>query len=224
MAFTGFPKASLAFLAGLAADNSRSYWQEHKAVYDEAVKGPMEALIAEVDARFRPLRIFRPNRDVRFSKDKSPYKLNCGAVGETQGGAINYVHIAVDGLFAGSGSYILAKDQLERFRAAIANPKSGPKFVDLANDYRAAKGIDFSHGGHEPLKVAPSGYPKDHPRIEFLRWKGAIIGASFGTPAWIHTRKAKDRIEALWAAADPLNAWLERNVGPSELAPEEWGR
>ena len=96
VAFTGWPVEAIEFYEGLEDDNSRAYWQAHKAVYAECVKGPMEALLAELEDDFGPGRVFRPNRDVRFSNDKTPYKLNCAA--QLTGG---YVSISADELFVG---------------------------------------------------------------------------------------------------------------------------
>ena len=221
MAFAGFPPEGLSFLAGLEADNSKSYWTVNKAVYDRALKGPMEALLTEVDERFQPLRMFRPNRDVRFAKDKSPYKTQVAAAGERAGGALYYVAISATGLMIGSGAYMMATDQLARFRAALADDREGAAFLRLVEVYENAKGMRLNSGGESPLKTAPKGYPKDHPRIEYLRWKGATVFQEFGDPAWLHTARAKTRIEQAWAACDPLNEWLDTNVGPSELPPEE---
>ncbi len=72
MSFDGFPERALDFYDGLRADNSKSYWSDNKAVYDAAVKAPMEALLAEPAPEFGTAKFFRPDRDVRFSKDKSP--------------------------------------------------------------------------------------------------------------------------------------------------------
>ena len=221
MAFAGFPTEGLTFLEGLEADNSKAYWTQHKAVYDSALKGPMEALLAEVDARFRPLRMFRPNRDVRFSKDKSPYKTAVAAAGEREGGTVYYVSLASSGLTIGCGAYMLASDQLARFREAIAADVSGSSFEALMASNGRAKGLQITGGGEPPLKTVPRGFDKDHPRIEYLRWKGAIAFQEFGDPAWLHTAKAKQKIEQGWLACDPLNEWLDRHVGPSELPPDE---
>src|SRR4051794_30489889 len=89
--FSGFPAAAATFYEGLAADNSRAYWQAHKDVYAAAVRGPMEDLAEELHA-FGPFHVFRPNRDVRFSKDKTPYKDHVAAYGEREGGSGYYVH------------------------------------------------------------------------------------------------------------------------------------
>jgi len=79
-AFKGWPAEAFDFYEGLEADNSKTYWTEHKATYDEKVLAPMVDLLAELEDEFGPTKVFRPYRDVRFSADKSPYKTNLGAV------------------------------------------------------------------------------------------------------------------------------------------------
>src|SRR5205085_3829994 len=115
MAFAGWPVEAVEFFEGLEADNSKAYWQEHKAVYHQCVKAPMVALLAELAPDFGQGRVFRPNRDIRFSKDKTPYKLNCAA--QLPGG---YVSFSADELFVGSGIYMPSPEQLRRFRTAVA--------------------------------------------------------------------------------------------------------
>lgn len=73
-AFTGFGPDLAAFYRGLAADNSKAYWAAHKADYDTQVRGPLELLLGELADEFGEAKVFRPNRDIRFSADKSPYK------------------------------------------------------------------------------------------------------------------------------------------------------
>ncbi|TAL12327.1 MAG: DUF2461 family protein, partial [Frankiales bacterium] len=77
--FEGFPEEALVFYEGLEADNTKAYWTDHKALYDRTVKAPMEALLAQLEPEFGPATFFRPYRDVRFSKDKTPYKTHAGA-------------------------------------------------------------------------------------------------------------------------------------------------
>src|SRR5262245_57335870 len=79
MAFQGWPTEAVTFFEGIEADNTKAYWQAHKAVYEECVRAPMEALLGELEDDFGPGRVFRPYRDTRFSTDKTPYKLNCAA-------------------------------------------------------------------------------------------------------------------------------------------------
>src|SRR4249919_508919 len=101
MTFRGWPADALDFYRGLEADNSKAYWQANKARYEAGVKVPFEALLGELDEEFGPLRMFRPYRDVRFSKDKSPYKTAAAAFGEREGGAGYYVQLSAAGLFVG---------------------------------------------------------------------------------------------------------------------------
>ena len=86
MTFTGWPKDALDFYVGLEADNSKPYWLAHKQVYEEGVKAPFLALSDAIAGEFGPLHLFRPNRDIRFSKDKSPYKTAAAAVTESEAG------------------------------------------------------------------------------------------------------------------------------------------
>ena len=208
MAFRGWPEEALDFYEGLEADNSKAYWQEHKHVYEESVRRPMDALLAELKPKFGEGKIFRPYRDVRFSTDKSPYKTTIAATLEKGG----YISLSSSGLAAGTGMYMMASDQLERYRAAIDDDASGRKIEKIARDLRA-KGIEVS--AHDVLKTAPRGYDKDHPRIELLRLKGLIAWQQWPVGAWLGTAKAKQRIIDFLRTAKPLNAWLDANVGPS---------
>lgn len=204
---------AIEFYEGLEADNSRTYWLANKQTYEQVVRLPMQALLAELEADYGAGKIFRPNRDVRFSRDKSPYKTAIGATLEGGG----YVQFSADGLSTGSGLYMPATDQLARYREAIANDKTGENLVDIVATARRS-GIEIT--AHESLKTAPKGYPKDHPRIELLRQKGIIAWKQWPVGAWLGTRKAKDRVVTFLRAAAPLNGWLDANVGPSTLPQE----
>jgi uncharacterized protein (TIGR02453 family) len=217
VSFRGFPADAISFFEGLVADNSREYWTANKDVYERAVKEPMAALIEEVDERYRPMRVFRPNRDVRFSADKSPYKTNIAAAGERDGGAVYYVSLGVDGLYAGSGYYHLANDQLGRFRRAVDAEGPGRQLVGLV---AAAEKKGCEVIAHDELKTAPRGYAKDHPRIALLRKKGLGVGRGWPVAAWLGTAKAKARVEEVWRVADDVNDWLDAHVGPSQEAPD----
>jgi uncharacterized protein (TIGR02453 family) len=207
--FRGWEAEALEFYEGLEADNSKAYWQDHKAVYQELVLAPMEELLAELKKEFGEGRVFRPYRDVRFSKDKSPYKTAIAATLSNGG----YISLSSEGLGAGSGYYGLMPDQLERFRASVADDRTGKALVRLV-DKATAEGIEVS--AHDVLKTAPKGYPKDHPRIELLRHKGLIYWKQWPAGAWLGTAKAKERVIELLRAAKPLIKWLETNVGPSD--------
>jgi uncharacterized protein (TIGR02453 family) len=218
MGFTGFPAEAVSFYEGLEADNSKEYWTAGKAIYERAVRGPMEALLADLDDEFGPFHLFRPYRDVRFAKDKTPYKTACAAVGEAESGAIFYVQVSAGGLMVGSGAYHLATDQLTRYREAVDDDDAGGALERIvADDAKAG----YTLHGIDLLKTAPRGYPKDHPRIELLRRKGLAVGRQWPVAKWLHTAKARDRVVEGWRAAEPLNAWLAAHVGPSELPPND---
>jgi uncharacterized protein (TIGR02453 family) len=208
MTFRGWPVEAVEFFEGLLADNSRVYWQDHKRVYESCVRAPMDELLAELAPEFGEGKVFRPYRDVRFSKDKAPYKTAIAAA-LADGG---YVQMSADGLAAGSGLYRPAPDQLERYREGVADGRSGTALVKLVAQARHAK-IEIT--AHETLKTAPRNYPKDHPRIDLLRQKGIIAWREWPVGAWLGTKRAKDRVVDFLHAAAPLNAWLAKHIGMS---------
>jgi len=215
--FRGWPAEALEFFEGLAADNSKSWWQAHKGAYEHVVKGPMDELLAELAPEFGAPKLFRPYRDVRFSPDKTPYKTHIGATlgglrGPNAATGGGYVQLSADGLGVGSGMYHLAPDQLHRFRRAVADDTTGPEIAGIVAGLRAAK-LDVA--AHETLKTAPKGYPRDHPRVELLRHKGLIVWKSWEPAAWLGTRTAKDRVVEVLRAARPMQSWLDTNVGAS---------
>jgi uncharacterized protein (TIGR02453 family) len=218
MTFSGWPTEAFDFYAKLEPNNTREWWLANKATYDECVKAPFLELSPIVEHAFGPLRLFRPNRDTRFAKDKSPYKTAAAAVTESEGGAAYYVQISAGGLYVGSGYYGFQSDQLERFRAAVADSRRGPKLAAAVAALRKAK---YNVDARESLKRVPRGFDADHPRADLLKFKGIHVGRDFGTPKWVHTKAATTRITDTWRAADPVNTWLDKHVGPSELAPPE---
>ena len=214
MAFRGWKPQAIEFYEGLEADNSKTYWQAHKADYDALVLRPMEELLDELAPEFGEGRIFRPYRDVRFSADKSPYKTNIAA----GIGGVGYLQLSADGLMAGSGYWMMAADQLERYRAAVAGDRTGAALDKIT---AAARKAGLQVTAHESLKSAPRGYPKDHPRIELLRLKGLITWREWPPAAWLGTAKAKDRVVDFLRASAPLRTWLDDHVGESTLPPPE---
>ena len=215
MAFTGFPLEAVTFYEGLAADNSRTYWLAHKSGFEASVKAPMIALLEEL-VQYGPFHTFRPNRDVRFSKDKTPYKDHIGSYGESEGGAGHYVHFSASGLMVGSGYYDMRSDQLVRFREAVDVTRTGEELVKLCQRAEA-NGLELS--AMDALKTAPRGYAKDHPRIEILRRKGLITSKIWPLAKWMHTKSVVSRVREAWESGAEINEWLDRNVGPSTLPP-----
>jgi uncharacterized protein (TIGR02453 family) len=205
MAFRGWPVEALEFYEALEADNSKAFWQRHKETYETIVRAPMEELLAELAPEWGEGRIFRPYRDVRFSADKSPYKTNIAAtIGR------RYVQLSANGLAAGAGMWEMGPDQLERYREGVDDERVGVELERIVATIRSS-GVETM--GHGVLKTAPKGYPKDHPRIELLRFKGIVAWREWPAGAWLGTKKAKDRVTDLFRAAEPLTAWLSTHVG-----------
>ena len=207
MSFSGWPEEALDFYEGLEADNSKAYWTSQKAVYEQKVLGPMNELLEELGPEFGEGKVFRPYRDVRFSKDKSPYKTQMGArLGR------GYIQLSAKGLAAGDGMYGMESDQLDRYRRAVAHDTTGTELE------RVIAGIEqrgYGVYGRDVLKSTPRGYSADHPRIGLLRYKGIVAWMEWPVEPWLETAAAKDRITSFLRETQPLGVWLDTNVGPS---------
>jgi uncharacterized protein (TIGR02453 family) len=208
VAFRGWSSDAVSFFEGLEAENSKVYWQAHKSDYEHLVLRPMEELLTELGPEFGEGKVFRPYRDVRFSRDKSPYKTNIAAT-LSEGG---YISFSADGLGVGTGYYMMASDQLDRFRRAIDDDRTGAELEKLV---KALEKKDIEVTGHESLKTAPKGYAKDHPRIELLRQKGLIAWKHWPVGSWLGSAQAKKRVVDVLHAAQPLCSWLDKQVGPT---------
>ena len=209
MAFSGFGKGASAFYDDLAANNSREWWLANKARYEDEVRRPMEELLQDVADEFGEAKLFRPNRDTRFSKDKTPYKTSIAAVVYLPKGGSVYVSLAAEGLHVGGGSYHLERPQLARMREAIDDVRTGKEIEKITGTLRKAKAVVTAH---DAVKTAPRGYSPDHPRIDLLRLAGLAAMFAHKPATWLHTGKAKDRIVDGWHQLQPLNDWLGRNT------------
>jgi uncharacterized protein (TIGR02453 family) len=209
MSFSGWPEEALDFYEGLEADNSKTYWTGKKAVYEEQVRFPMTELLEELGPEFGESKIFRPYNDLRFSKDKSPYKTHMGAMLGS-----GYIQLSARGLAAGDGMYVMASDQLDRYRRAVADDETG---AELENVIAGIEQHGYGVHGRDVLKSAPRGYPADHPRIELLRYKGIVAWQEWPVEPWLETAAAKGHLTAFLRATRPLGAWLDANVGASTM-------
>ena len=219
--FDGFPEDLLTFYEGLAADNSKAYWTDHRQMYDSCVAAPMRALLDELEPEFGEAKFFRPYRDVRFSRDKTPYKTAAAAVvedgtgGSAGGKGLLYLQVSADGLFLAGGYYRTATDQAQRLRAAIAEDRSGRA---LGGILTALESDGWEVGG-ERLKRIPKPWDEQHPRAHLLRCKSLTAGRTHPPEEWLHTAAVKERVSAAWRALRPLNDWLGQHVGPSRQPP-----
>jgi uncharacterized protein (TIGR02453 family) len=206
VAFTGIPIAALDFYEDLEADNSKAFWTAHKPVYDEAVRAPLEALGAALAEEFGAPKVFRPYRDVRFAKDKTPYKTNQGVYFADSS---RYLHITAAGLFVAGGYWDTSSPQVARLREAVADDVSGPR---LEQAIAAVTKAGFEIGG-DRLSRVPTGYDKEHPRGELLKHKSLTGHAELGAPAWLSTKRAVTEVTKRFRALAPLVDWLDDNVG-----------
>jgi uncharacterized protein (TIGR02453 family) len=202
--FEGWTGDFQGFFLGLKANNSKPYFDSHRALYEKEVKAPMVALLAELEPEFGPARLSRPNRDIRFSADKSPYKTNIYASAEGGG----YVALDAMGLVAAGGRYMMEAQHLARFREAVAASRSGAKLSAIVQALRA-RGYEI--GGQE-LKRVPSPHPQDHPRGELLRHKKLIYWRRWEIGPWIATPHVLDRVAQAWRDGADLNVWLAKNL------------
>lgn len=213
--FGGFGEGVVEFYEGLEADNSKSYWHDHVEVYREHVRRPMELLLAELEPEFAEFgtgKVFRPHRDVRFSRDKSPFKTHCAAVVEPgRGAGAHYVEVGTGGLLVAGGCFHTAPDQLARFRAAVDDSVRGERLRSLLD---GLAGAGWTVTG-ETLKTRPRGVPADHPRLQLLRHRTLYACRSWEPDDTLHGRACVERVRRAWAQLRELNRWCREHIGVS---------
>ncbi|WP_203338024.1 DUF2461 domain-containing protein [Nocardioides limicola] len=203
MTFQGFPVAALDFYDDLEVDNTKSFWESHKDVYKEQVHAPMVALTDALAPEFGAAKVFRPYRDVRFSRDKAPYKTHQGAFVGLAPAAGWYVELSARGVRVGGGFYEADSTRLAAFRAAVQDRRQGAALERVVAQLNAS---GWTIEG-DRLKTSPRGISADHPRIELLRHRSLVGMRSYGFEPVIHTPELLDRIRADWRALHPLNDW-----------------
>lgn len=208
--FDGIPATAAAFYAQLEQNNNRDWWQAHSAVYQESVKEPLAALLSGLEPRFGPGKIFRPNRDIRFSQDKSPYKTAQGAFASYQEGVGYYLQLSADGVLVGGGYHSHSPAQLVRYRNSVDAQGTGEQLQHIVDSIAEA---GFSIEG-EKLKTVPRGFPRDHPRSELLKHKSLSASVALGEPAWLASAAAELEISRLWDQLRPLVDWVGRHAAP----------
>ena len=226
MAFT--PMA-LRFLRGLAKHNNKEWFEAHRDEYEREVREPMRDLIGEMNELFKkfapeicgdPKRsMFRINRDIRFSKDKSPYKTHAACwfnhrrassrVGTeaVEGSAGYYFHLEPGKSFVGGGLWMPPRPLLAKIRDAIAEDPDG---FD-----RMAKGLKKRFGDLDDegaLKRMPRGFPEDHPAAKWLRYQSFVTGRPM-TDAEVTDQKLPKLLARDFEGLLPLVRWLNGAVG-----------
>ena len=153
-AFAGWKGDFKGFFLGLKLNNSKAYFESHRKQYEQDVKAPMVALLADLESEFGAARISRPNRDIRFSADKSPYKTTSTPPRAPAG----MWRLMLEGLAAGGGRHMLEPSQLAGFRKAVDAKASGEKLGAIVCG-AAGKGLRRRGAGVETGASAPPARP-----------------------------------------------------------------
>jgi uncharacterized protein (TIGR02453 family) len=168
----------------------------------------MTALMRALEPEFGTAKIFRPYRDVRFAKDKTPYKNHQGAFVPSGPATGWYVQVGAPGVRVGVGFYEASSSRLAAIREAIADEKRGQQLQRILTKL-LKQGWEL---GGDTLKTAPRGYDAEHPRIDLLRHKSMTLGKSYGFEPLIHTPELLDAVRADWRAATPFVRWVTANA------------
>jgi uncharacterized protein (TIGR02453 family) len=206
-----WPPAALEFLRELEDNNDGDWFKANRSRYDEDLMRPTRAT-AERLSGFGEPHYFRPYNNRRY-RPGPPLKEHIAvAFGYKETGGY-YFHLSLDGLMVAAGIVRPARDQLERFRAAINDGRRGKGFERGVSSAESA-GLPLI----EPeLKRAPRGYPQDHPRLDRLRLKRMTVSCRHPLEPWLHEPACDERIRAQFEACRPLVRWLAEAVGPSQL-------
>lgn len=226
-----FTAESLKYLRGLARHNRRDWFEAHRGDYEAHVRGPLADLVEEMDVRMSafapemtgdPKRsIFRIHRDVRFSKDKSPYKTHAACwffhgegsskVGREAhgGGAGFYFHLQPGASFAGGGLWMPPAPALKRLRAAIADDPAGFERIVLAPKLRRRlRGLSEE----SMLKRTPRGFGEDHAAARWLKYQSFTVGRPL-TDAEVTSGRLTTALVTDFALMTPLVRWLNGVLG-----------
>ena len=213
MKFGGFPAAAFDFYAGLRADNSRTYWAAHRDLYQDSVRAPLAALLDDLAGEFGgQVSLFRPFRDVRFARDKSPYKTHQGGFAEVAPGVGYHLQVDAGGLLVSGGFHARDAAQTRAYRTAVAEPGSGER---LAAVVASLGGAGFTIEG-DHVATRPRGVSPDHPRLDLLRVKWLTASRRYPPSPLLADRSAAARVRSDWARLRPLIDWITASCPPGQ--------
>jgi uncharacterized protein (TIGR02453 family) len=224
--FTGFTEECLTFLKDLSLNNDPGWFQEHRADYDKFVLEPSRAFVADMGERLKAIRpeinadprinrsLFRINRDIRFSKDKTPYKTHMAlwfweGSGKRMECSGYYLHVEPKHIMLGAGIYVFPKKLLDSYRKRVMDEQHGPELVRILAD-QERRG---SHVGGIQYKRIPNGYPADHPRAELLKYNGLYAGVAVPVPEEFTSDALLDFCFKWYTGMTPLHEWLLELTG-----------
>jgi uncharacterized protein (TIGR02453 family) len=222
--FQGFGRDAMTFWYELASEMSREWFAENRQRYEEVWVTPLVAALEDVARRlgpmYRPLRLGEPgvlriHRDLRFARDRTPYKTHIAGVLRLAGrpiaqagNAVLYVELGLDGEYAGAGCYRFDGDKLARWRKAVAGKPGEALATILARLRRAG----YAVGGDSYQRV-PAGFARDHPRAELLKRRGLTCAFPVMPAGLLHQPAWVDWLVRHTRATAPLVIWLHRHVG-----------
>jgi len=221
--FAGFPADIAEFFADLTANNNKTWFDAHRQEYLDYVKQPAEAFadamterLVEIAAGPPPRSwIFRINRDIRFSKDKTPYKTHVGiAFGDPAGKKDEspgfYFHFEPPTVFVGAGMHTFPKPVLERYRETVGDEAEGARLTAVLDEVRAAGPYEV---WGETYKRVPQGFPSDHTHAELLRYGGLFAGLTLTDPPGMYTADLLELCVKHYQATAPIQRWLAQIMG-----------
>lgn len=214
-AFEGFPPGAFAFYAELEepGNNAKTWFDANRDRYERDARRPIEALLAAAAEEFgSDAKVFRPNRDVRFSKDKRPYKTSIAAlisVDGVDGNAGRYVQLDAAGLLVGAGYHVFSREQLQRYRRAVDDDRDGAELQELVETARA-KGLEV---GGRTLTRGPRGVDPDHPRIELLCHTAVTVLRELPEEELLAGPAAAEQVFEVWRDSAGIADWLALHVG-----------
>ena len=222
MSFSGFPEGGLQFFRELGENNEREWFEAHRAAWDEQILPSMLAWCEQLGERLRDVMprlqfvpriggsVYRLNRDVRFSRDKRPYKTHVAALlwegsGDKHDAPAVYLHVSADEVIFAGGIYLFEEARLERYRKLLHHEGSVERLKGaLAQVKKAGLKVHVD----DKLQKPPRGFNPEGPVAELSTYKGLTVGKTVKPAGWLHTAEALDRSESVMRAYAPLHAWL----------------
>jgi uncharacterized protein (TIGR02453 family) len=223
--FSGFPNGTLDFLRGLAKNNKKAWFEAHREEYETFYVETAKAFVSAIGPRLQKISktvhyeprvngsIFRINRDVRFSKDKTPYKPHLDLwfwEGDDRGWETPgfFFRLEPTKLILGAGMHQFSKEKLERYRKAVVDDRAGRALVKLKNELER----DGCKIGGVARKTVPRGFDPAHPRASFLLHEGLHATFESAVPRTIKTPAFVDECVERYKAAAPISKWLSEHV------------
>lgn len=208
--FTGIPSAAFEYFRSLERHEDRDWWQAHRDLWDDGVHAPLIALAEELAPEFGALDVTRPNRDLRFTKDRTPYQRFAALTRTGPDRAGLYLQLDATGLLIAAGMWKPRPEQLHRLRELIDDERTA---ADLGRVLGGLARHRLPLGEGEALRGTPRGWSADHPRIDLLRRTRFTVDRRYDPSPWMGSRECLRRVRAAWRAGEAWNDWLDEHVG-----------